>query len=926
MKGDFSKYSFIKDRHYSNVLMQQGRVQLDSDWNEFQAIYDHQVQATCRDTIGKCGVPADGGGFGIGVTLDGKDLTISAGRGYVDGILCEIDLGTPVQATISGQTNVAGPTPLLGRVIPPQINQIIVDKLKVDGRDFKQGQYIELSATGVPSSVIPPVTFQISSVTQSSNTLTLSATILPPLVSAHSLEVRRVPSYLLQEDYFPDPTITPDQGSYYFVYLDAWKRHITALEDPHIKEVALGGADTTTRIKTLCQVKLQKWNPQTQTVTAPNCSDFPLIPFSTGMMNARTAPPSKPTNLCQIPLGSNAGYRGLENQLYRVEIHDGGQLGGTVSGANPAPTFKWARDNASSVTAIESVTGQDIIVSDLGKGCFKNGQWVEISTDVTELAGAPGQLVQIQTIDNASRKITVKPAPSSAVQYDMDLHPKLRCWDTGESGAMVIAASTGWVELNTSDGVQVQFSPGSYNTGDYWLVPARTRTATGELEWPPFEVPNNNPQPQPPIGIRHHYCVLAIVQYTQSGWQLIKDCRNVFPPLCRPALHVAKISWRNDGNLSIQGFLQNGLQIDLDGPPDAISVVNDNTMIVAIEESVIQRPTNQIMILPGTATVSGNSIYWNMLQLLQRLNVTDTPSVMDQVNAAASTGGVPITLRILLKGRFIWGTQRDKRVYLDGQALGKPGTNFDGSNRIDLDLPSGDCQKASDFESWVRLVANTPPLQITAVDFFDAGGKSIGHFPSPGSPAAGTQYTLPSVMNAISITFSRPIKPESLGTIGNQSVTLSRISRFIQPQPSPLSPPLASPASAPPISVLVTPVTPVFVTPTPVSPTPVTPTPVTPTPATPTPVTPTPIVLPTFVTLIPGSVDLSPDGTVVRFSITDSTQIHIGDNFRLEVLAKSVAGGAPAIVAAEDNTPLDGNNSGSPGGNNFDMNFRIVAP
>ena len=39
------------------------------------------------------------------------------------------------------------------------------------------------------------------------------------------------------------------------VYLDVWQRHITALDDKLLREVALGGPDTTTRLKTVWQVK-----------------------------------------------------------------------------------------------------------------------------------------------------------------------------------------------------------------------------------------------------------------------------------------------------------------------------------------------------------------------------------------------------------------------------------------------------------------------------------------------------------------------------------------------------------------------------------------------------------------------------------------------------------------------------------------------
>src|SRR5262245_44783656 len=56
------------------------------------------------------------------------------------------------------------------------------------------------------------------------------------------------------------------------------------------------------------------------------------------------------------------------------------------------------------------------------------------------------------------------------------------------------------------------------------------RTATTEIEWPPFEVPNDNPIAQLPYGVAHHYCHLAILTVTSSGL-FVEDCRNEFPPL-----------------------------------------------------------------------------------------------------------------------------------------------------------------------------------------------------------------------------------------------------------------------------------------------------------------------------------------------------------------------------------------------------------
>ena len=55
MKGDFSRDTFDPGKHYTGVLMQQGRVQLDADWNEQQSIHHHRIATQTRDVIGFSG-------------------------------------------------------------------------------------------------------------------------------------------------------------------------------------------------------------------------------------------------------------------------------------------------------------------------------------------------------------------------------------------------------------------------------------------------------------------------------------------------------------------------------------------------------------------------------------------------------------------------------------------------------------------------------------------------------------------------------------------------------------------------------------------------------------------------------------------------------------------------------------------------------
>lgn len=89
MPGDYSRKTFDKKKHYSAVLMQQGRVQLDADWNEKIDIQQYRTFTETKDVIGDGGVPKKGGGFQISLSADGTDLTISPGRIYVAGLLCE---------------------------------------------------------------------------------------------------------------------------------------------------------------------------------------------------------------------------------------------------------------------------------------------------------------------------------------------------------------------------------------------------------------------------------------------------------------------------------------------------------------------------------------------------------------------------------------------------------------------------------------------------------------------------------------------------------------------------------------------------------------------------------------------------------------------------------------------------------------------
>lgn len=437
MKADTTRSTFKQANHYNGVLMQQGRVQLDADWNEQIDITGHRIETETIDVIGHCGAPIHDPGFHIvanandltpeektlpenqnSPALVANDLLISGGRYYVDGILCEND---------------------------------------------------------------------------------------------------HIVAYTKQPDLTP-PVV--NQAGTYLAYLDVWSRHITALEDPAIREVALGGPDTATRSKTIWQVKLFRVGDKN---LAANCSTvFGLwneeIAAGTGKLAARASTSAPSNDPCIVAPG--AGYRRLENQHYRVEVHDKGALG--------TATFKYSRDNGSILTKWESQAVNDLTVSNAGRDkvlSFAAGQWVELSDDTNDLLGTPGTLVQLAKVEG--NVLTINPAsaiPAGPVSIaNFPKKPKVRRWDMA---ALIKPGNQNWLDLE--DGVQVHFTSGTYKTGDYWLIPART--ATADVEWP-IDTTTNQPATQLPFGIKHHYCRLAVAKNDGTKWTSITDCRPLFPPL-----------------------------------------------------------------------------------------------------------------------------------------------------------------------------------------------------------------------------------------------------------------------------------------------------------------------------------------------------------------------------------------------------------
>jgi predicted flap endonuclease-1-like 5' DNA nuclease len=529
MKGDFTRLTFDRDKHYSAVHLQQGRVALDADWNEQVAIDAYLRETALADLVGKTGAPQTGGGFEVLVAPGGRDLLLTPGRYYVDGTLCELasEPVVPFRLSGSGQPVNGGSVPVealdaataVDRRLAPDPTSFNVnlslgdfhrlglapgDSVKLLFLDPFSSREIELG---------PYKVLRIATVQSDRIDVTLEGN---PAEGMGPPRLRRETSYLHQP-HLPGSQLPTREGTY-LVYLDVWKRHLTALEDPGIREVALGGPDTATRTQTVCQVKLFEVTGATRASSSfcildPEGWTSHIAP-SSGRLLARTSPSLPTADPCVVP--ADAGYTMLENQLYRVEVHLG-------SDAANGPTFKWSRDNGTVLTAWLEPDAADVTdptrikVASLGRDevlGFQQGQWIELTDDRHELEGRPGLLVKIAGIQGET--LIVDSLGQTVKRTDFPLNPKVRRWDhpptAGKDG--VAATAGGWIPLE--GGLEVAFDfdlGGTLRTGDYWLIPARAFIGEhrGSIEWP--QDSQGDPLALFPQGIEHRYARLAVVDF-----------------------------------------------------------------------------------------------------------------------------------------------------------------------------------------------------------------------------------------------------------------------------------------------------------------------------------------------------------------------------------------------------------------------------
>jgi len=444
------------------------------------------------------------------------------------------------------------------------------EQVEIQDRRWRAETLDVIGTCGVPSST--PDAFKIGragGLTIGPGRIYVDGLLVENHATAHVFdpkleELQGSEAIVIQDQPYGGPLLGELKGSRWLVYLVAWRREVTHLQDPKLIESAVN-VETTTRHQTAWQVRLLEVGahvtPQTPFAEIKNWpaeNQRSAARLSTATVAVNTAP-----DPCLMP--PSGGYRGLENHLYQVAIHEVGASGGL--------RVKWSRENANVATTVLEVLdgGTRIGVESLGRDDvlrFKTADWVEVTLDRRELKGAPGVMCRVTAVDDARQTLSLSPALPLADFPDGETEPadhvRVIRWD--QSGIVYRADGTQLVNLNDSedgliplDGVHSNDfvleqgilatidvpAGGAALSGDYWCFVARTADADIErLEH------------AAPAGVHRHYCKLAILETSGE----VVDCRSVFSALAEivPGCCSAVVKPGEDIQAALDGLPASG--------------------------------------------------------------------------------------------------------------------------------------------------------------------------------------------------------------------------------------------------------------------------------------------------------------------------------------------------------------------------------
>jgi hypothetical protein len=324
------------------------------------------------------------------------------------------------------------------------------------------------------------------------------------------------------------PVLPPRIPPFALIYLDVWEQIISVNEEPALVEVALGGPDTTVRSEIRWAVRATELREQdfppfeamknatgnpkkaARETVEKFLSQF-FAPFAANVTLTAEARHHDTTDACLV--APDARYRGVENQLYRVEVYRGTHdaFGNPFAGDEP-PLLVWSRDNGSVTLPVERIDGRSVEVTSLGRDDrtrLRPGDLVQLVDRYDAATGRPRDLVKVTDVSDYRNLVTLK---DPVEQPSIKAPAILRRWDGGPI-QLDFTGPQQEIDLENDIVVTLHTPAGGVaprlRTGDYWIIPART--AIGDVIWRK-DPATGALMPLKPHGVMHHYAPLAAVK------------------------------------------------------------------------------------------------------------------------------------------------------------------------------------------------------------------------------------------------------------------------------------------------------------------------------------------------------------------------------------------------------------------------------
>ncbi len=371
------------------------------------------------------------------------------------------------------------------------------------------------------------------------------------------LELEEDETYRLQKDWLQQPDdldeVPEFTGTERFdlVFLENWHQPVTAVEDASLFEVALGGPDTTARIRAMRRVHLasdigfgdcaEAWQQligdwETAHLGKINKSHERI---TDAKLKVTFSKDGLPEDLCTPT--AVGGYLGAENQAIRVQIVGKNEM-------------TWGFDNASPIYRVTVADGKTVHMLTEPKDQYHwplSNQiveilpWSAVLSNGEKVAEQMGHLTSVKdSFDPDSSEFTlVDPvAPDFGNDWknrsDKDALKNqkppeyfyMRIWNRGNDltskpkidfvpGTAVKLGNTGLEVTITGDDIVVS---------DHWVIAARPETPNRVVPW-------ELEQGMAPHGVRRFFAPLAVIQWKKNGreveGEIIHDCRKIFQPL-----------------------------------------------------------------------------------------------------------------------------------------------------------------------------------------------------------------------------------------------------------------------------------------------------------------------------------------------------------------------------------------------------------